>query len=354
LSTIRRSAYEEDTNNQEVKVRAIKLKLPGGLDNLELVEIEATEPECGEIRVRNHASSLNFHDYVVAIGLLPVAEGRIPMSDGAGVVEAVGPGVTEFQPGDKVMSCFFPNWSDGRADDAAKLGGVPGDNVDGFAAETVTMLASAFTHMPDDYTFEEAATLPCAAATAWRALMVEAKVKAGDTVLVQGSGGVSVFALQFAKAAGCHVIATSSSDAKLERLAALGADQLINYRECEKWGDRALEITGGKGANVIVEVGGSGTLPQSVRAIAMGGHISMIGVLTGIQGEVPTAELFQKNATISGITVCSRASQQDMVKAINTTGIRPVIDRTFGLEELAEAFRLQESQQHFGKICLSF
>jgi len=335
-------------------VRAIKLKKPGGLAQLELVDIETVEPQCGEIRIRNHASSLNFHDYVVAIGLLPVDDGRIPMSDGAGIVEAVGPGVTQFQPGDKIMSCFFPHWADGRADNPTKLGGVPGDNVDGFAAETVTMAASAFTLMPDGYTFEQAATLPCAAATAWRALMVEAKVKPGDTVLVQGSGGVSVFALQFAKAAGCHVIATSSSDAKLERLRALGADQFINYRQVEKWGDRVLEITGGRGANVIVEVGGSGTLAQSVRAVAMGGHISMIGVLTGIQGDVPTAELFQKNAVISGITVGSRADQEDMVRAINVTGIQPVIDRSFGLEDLAEAFRLQESQQHFGKICLSF
>jgi NADPH:quinone reductase-like Zn-dependent oxidoreductase len=335
-------------------VRAIKLKKPGGLDNLQLVEIEPTEPKSGEIRVRNHASSLNFHDYVVAIGLLAVDDGRIPMSDGAGIVEAVGPGVTEFQVGDKVMSCFFPNWDDGRADDISKLGGVPGDNVDGFAAETVTMRTSAFTLMPNAYSFEQAATLPCAAATAWRALMVEAKVKSGDTVLVQGSGGVSVFALQFAKAAGCHVIATSSQDAKLEKLKALGADQLINYREFEKWGDKVREITDGKGVNVVVEVGGSGTLPQSVRAVSFGGHISMIGVLTGIQGEVPTAELFQKNAAISGITVASRASQMDMVRAINTTGIEPVIDRTFGLEELGDAFKLQESQGHFGKICLEF
>jgi NADPH:quinone reductase-like Zn-dependent oxidoreductase len=163
-----------------------------------------------------------------------------------------------------------------------------------------------------------------------------------------------VFALQFAKAAGCHVIATSSSDAKLEKLSELGADQLINYRQFEKWGDRTLEITGGRGVNVIVEVGGSGTLAQSVRAIAMGGHISMIGVLTGFQGEVPTAELFQKNAVISGITVGSRANQKDMVRAINTAGIQPVIDRSFALEDLAEAFRLQESQAHFGKICLRF
>jgi NADPH:quinone reductase-like Zn-dependent oxidoreductase len=253
-----------------------------------------------------------------------------------------------------VVSSFFPHWIDGRADDLAKIAGVPGDNVDGFASETVTKSASAFTLMPDDYTFEQAATLPCAAATAWRALMVEAKIKPGDTVLVQGSGGVSVFALQFAKAAGCHVIATSSSDAKLEKLRELGADEFINYRQVEKWGDRVLEITGGRGVNVIVEVGGSGTLAQSVRAVAMGGHISMIGVLTGVQGEVPTAELFQKNAMISGITVGSRANQEDMIKAINTNGIKPVIDSSFGLEDLAEAFRLQESQKHFGKICLNF
>ena len=335
-------------------MRAIRLRKPGGLDKLELVELDIVDPQSGEIRITNHASSLNFHDYVVAIGLLPVDDGRIPMSDGAGIVEAVGPGVTQFQPGDRVVSSFFPHWIDGRADDLAKIAGVPGDNVDGFASETVTKSASAFTLMPDDYTFEQAATLPCAAATAWRALMVEAKIKPGDTVLVQGSGGVSVFALQFAKAAGCHVIATSSSDAKLEKLRELGADEFINYRQVEKWGDRVLEITGGRGVDVVVEVGGSGTLAQSVRAVAMGGHISMIGVLTGVQGEVPTAELFQKNAMISGITVGSRANQEDMIKAINTNGIKPVIDSSFGLEDLAEAFRLQESQKHFGKICLNF
>ena len=314
----------------------------------------ASAPGIGQIRIRNHASSLNFHDYAVAVGLIQVEEGRIPMSDGAGVVEEIGEGVTDFAVDDKVMSCFFPHWADGRANDLAKIAGIPGDNVDGFASETVTMPASAFTNMPESYSFEQAATLPCAAATAWRALMVEAKVKPGDTVLVQGSGGVSVFALQFAKAAGCHVIATSSSDVKLKILRELGADKFINYREFENWGDRVLEITGNRGVDVIVEVGGSGTLAQSVRAIAMGGHISMIGVLTGFQGEVPTAELFQKNAVISGITVGSRANQMDMVKAINANGIEPVIDRSFGLEELAEAFRLQESQQHLGKICLSF
>jgi NADPH:quinone reductase-like Zn-dependent oxidoreductase len=334
-------------------MQAIQLGQPGGIENLVLAEIEPRDPGPGEIRVRIHASSLNFHDYAVVIGLIAVDDKRIPMSDGAGVVEAVGDGVGEFQVGDRVMSSFFPNWEDG-APAFDKIMGVPGDMADGFAAETLTMPVRAFTTMPAAYSFEQAATLPCAALTAWRALMVEARVKPGDTVLVQGSGGVSVFALQFAKLAGCRVIATSSSDEKLERLQQLGADDLINYKETPGWGDKVQEITGGQGANVIVEVGGSGTVPQSVRAAAFDGHISMIGVLTGISGEVPTAELFQKNARIHGITVGSRSHQRDMVAAIDLNAIEPVISHTFSLGEIGDAFRLQESQGHFGKISLSF
>ena len=335
-------------------MQAVRLQKPGGLDNLELHEFEPRDPGPGEVRVRNHASSLNFHDYAVVIGMLPTEDGRIPMSDGAGVVEAVGEGVTGFAVGDRVMSSFFPHWADGRADDFSKMADVPGDRVDGFAAETVTMPATAFTPMPAAYSFEQAATLPCAALTAWRALMVEAQIKSDNHVLVQGSGGVSVFALQFAKAAGCQVTATSSSDEKLERLRQLGADHTLNYRETPEWGKTVFEQTGGRGVDVIVEVGGSGTLPQSIRAICMGGHISMIGVLTGISGDVPTAELFQKNAVISGITVGSRAHQNDMIAAIDANGIEPVIDQSFELAAIADAFRLQESQQHFGKICLTF
>ena len=334
-------------------MQAIRLAKPGGLDNLGLHTLEPTAPGPGEIRIRNHASSLNFHDYAVVIGLIAVDDGRIPMSDGAGVVEEIGEGVTDFVIGDKVMSCFFPHWADGRADELTKLMAVPGDMADGFAAQSVTAPAIAFTAIPAGYSFEQAATLPCAALTAWRALMVEARVKAGDHVLVQGSGGVSVFALQLAKAAGCEVTATSSSDAKLERLRELGADNTINYRETPEWGNAVLEQTAGRGVDVIVEVGGSGTVPQSIRAVRMGGHISMIGVLTGIGGDVPTAELFQKNAVISGITVGSHAHQRDMVAAIDANGILPVIDRSFELGDIAEAFRLQESQQHFGKICLT-
>ena len=334
-------------------MNTIQLRKPGGLDNLTLAETEERSPGAGEIRVRVHASSLNFHDYCVAIGLLPVDDLRVPMSDGAGVVEEIGDGVSDVSVGDQVISTFFPNWLDGRADDQSKITAVPGDMTDGFATRSVTMPATSFTRMPVTYNFEQAATLPCAALTAWRAVAVEAKVKAGDTILVQGSGGVSIFALQFAKAMGCHVIATSSSGEKLEKLSELGADQLVNYREIPEWGTKVNELTDGKGVDLVVEVGGSGTLPQSIEAIAMGGHISLIGVLSGFSGEMPAAALFQKNAVLHGITVGSRAQQLDMIAAIETNNIVPIIDRSFELAAIADAFRLQESQQHFGKICLS-
>lgn len=332
-------------------MRAIKLARPGGLDRLAGADIDARPPGPGEIQVRVEASSLNFHDYAVVAGMLKVEDGRIPMSDGAGTVTAVGEGVREFAEGDGVLSCFFPGWQDGEPE-LGKLIGVPGDHADGFAAQTVTMPASAFTRMPKGYSALQAATLTCAALTAWRGLMVEARIKPGDTVLTQGTGGVSLFALQFAKAAGCHVISTSSSDDKLARLEPLGADEFINYKDTPEWGKRAMELTGGRGVDVVVEIGGAGTLPQSIEAVRVGGHISLIGVLTGLSGEVPTAALFGKNAALKGITVGSRSQQRDMIRAIETNGIEPVIDSTFPLEDLADAFRHQESQKHFGKICV--
>jgi NADPH:quinone reductase-like Zn-dependent oxidoreductase len=332
-------------------MKAIKLSKPGGLDKLAVAEIDAREPGPGEIRVEVAASSLNFHDYAVVSGMLNVDDGRIPMSDGAGKVAAIGEGVTEFSVGDDVVSCFFPLWQDGGPE-IGKLIGVPGDHADGFAARTVTMPARAFTRVPKGYSAAQAATLTCAALTAWRGLMVEARIKPGDVVLTQGTGGVSIFALQFAKAAGCRVISTSSSNDKLERLKSLGADELINYRETEDWGSRAVELTGGRGVDVVVEIGGAGTLPQSINAVRVGGHISLIGVLAGFAGDVPTAALFGKNAALKGITVGSRAQQIDMIAAIEANGIEPVIDSTFALEDIADAFRHQESQKHFGKICL--
>jgi NADPH:quinone reductase-like Zn-dependent oxidoreductase len=332
-------------------MRAMRLAKPGGLDQLSTVEIQPRDPGPGEIQVRVEASSLNFHDYAVVAGMLPVDDGRIPLSDGAGVVTAVGEGVTDFAEGDAVLSCFFPGWQDG--DPAlAKLIGVPGDHADGFAARSVTRPATAFTRMPKGWSAAQAATLTCAGLTAWRGLMAEARIKPGDTVLTQGTGGVSIFALQFAKATGCRVISTSSSDEKLERLAALGADAGINYRSTPAWGKRALELTDGRGVDVVVEIGGAGTLPQSIEAVRIGGHISLIGVLAGFAGEVPTAALFSRNATLKGITVGSRAQQEDMIRAVEVSAIDPVIDSTFPLEELADAFRHQESQKHFGKICV--
>jgi NADPH:quinone reductase-like Zn-dependent oxidoreductase len=262
---------------------------------------------------------------------------------------AVGAGVTGFAVGDAVVSTFFPEWLDGRPP-STSFTTVPGDGVDGYAREEVTAPATAFTRQPKGYSHAEAATLTCAGLTAWRALVVEGGIKAGDKVLVQGTGGVSIFALQFAKAMGATVIATSSSNAKLERLKAMGADHLINYKETEAWGAAVLGLTGGVGVDHVVEIGGAGTLDQSVMAARVGGHISLIGVLAGFAGPVNTAFLMGKNIRLIGITVGSRQQQIDMIDAIDATGIKPVIDKHFPLAQLGDAFRHQESNQHFGKI----
>jgi len=329
-------------------MQKIQLGSTPGLDHLELAEVEPREPGVGELQVRVHASSLNYHDYLVATGMLRTAESRVPMSDGSGEVTAVGEGVSGFSVGDRVISHFFPNWVDG-APGLEKLLGVPGDHVDGFASQTVTMPAKAFSPMPAHMSFAEAATLPCAGLTAWRAVCEEATVGEGDWVLVQGSGGVSVVALQIARQLGCRVIATTSSEAKAARLRELGAEEVINYREQSEWGRVATEISGG-GVALVVEVGGPGTVTQSVRALRIGGTIAMIGVLTGISGDVPLAEFFQRNACMAGITVGSHEHQQRMNAAFEEWKLKPVIDSSYPLEKLADAFRHQESQTHFGKI----
>jgi NADPH:quinone reductase-like Zn-dependent oxidoreductase len=290
---------------------------------------------------------------VVAIGQLKTEDGRIPMSDGAGVVTAVGEGVTAFAPGDFVVSLFFPDWQLGDATPETTRR-IPGDTIDGFGREAITLPASALTKAPPGYTHAEAATLTCAGLTAWRGLVVAGGVKPGDIVLVQGSGGVSVFALQFAKAAGATVVATSSSDAKLERLKALGADILINYKQEPKWGKKAKQLTDGRGVDHVIEIGGPGTLPQSIAACRMGGHIALIGVLTGISGEVPTYMLFSSQLRVTGIMVGSAKDQLDMNRAIAANKIKPIIDSSFPLEAIGDAYRHQASQAHFGKICLEF
>lgn len=333
-------------------MQGIVLRAPGGLERLESAALaDPGAPGAGQIRVKLHASSLNYHDYAVALGWIPAADGRIPMSDGAGVVEAVGDGVTEFAVGDAVVSCFFPTWQDGPAR-IADFSATPGDGMDGYAREAVVTPATWFTRAPKGYSHAEAATLTTAGLTAWRALAVEGRLKAGDTVLVQGSGGVSVFALQLAKAMGATVIATSSSDAKLQRLRDLGADHLINYKSQPDWGRAARDWTGGLGVDHVVEVGGPGTLAQSIEAVRVGGHIALIGILTGLGGEVPTAALMARQARLQGLIVGSRSHQQEFVRALEATGMRPVIDSTYALRDLAAAFRHQGAGAHFGKVCV--
>ncbi len=300
-----------------------------------------------------HASSLNFHDYLVVTGALPTDDGRIPLSDAGGTVEAVGEGVAEFAVGDRVVSTFFPPWLEGEPKQS-NFTAVPGDGMDGYAREQVVRPAAWFTHAPAGYSHAEAATLTTAGLTAWRALTVDNSIKAGDTILTLGTGGVSLFALQFARSMGANVIATSSSDEKLERLRELGARYTINYKADPDWGSTVNELTGGRGVDQVIEVGGPGTVGQSIEAVRVGGLISLIGVLTGTGGEVPTAKLMTKQARLQGLLVGSRQHQKAMVRAIDATGIRPVIDRHFQLEAIADAFRHEEAGNHFGKICLEF
>jgi NADPH:quinone reductase-like Zn-dependent oxidoreductase len=335
-------------------VRAVTLTAPGGLDKLALSDRpDPGQPGAGEIRVALHGSSLNFHDYLVCSGMSPTADGRIPLADGAGVVEAIGDGVSDLAVGDHVVSCFFPDWQAGppRVGDFRR---VPGDGIDGFAREVAILPATAFTRAPAGWSHAEAATITTAGLTAWRALVVDGGLKAGDTVLVLGTGGVSIYALQIARAMGCEVIVTSSSDEKLARANDLGATHCINYSEQPKWGRAVRDLTGGRGVDIVIEVGGPGTLAQSIEAVRIGGHIALIGVLTGIAGEVPTAALMAKQARLQGLIVGSRQEQEEFVRALEAAAIRPVIDRTFALEELADAFRYEESAAHFGKIAVSW
>lgn len=333
--------------------RLVRLKAPGGLENLKLVEEEQPEPRPGELLVRIRASSLNFHDDLVVLGKIPCADGRVPLTDGAGEVVAMGENVTEFKIGDHVVGTFFPYWLGGEMAPTTRRD-IPGDTVDGYARDYVCLPAHAFTKAPAGYTHVEAATLPCAGVTAWRSLVVCGQVKPGETVLILGSGGVSLFALQFAKAAGARVIATSSSDEKLEKLKQLGADAVINYKAVPDWGQKAKELTGGRGVDHVIEVGGPGTLPQSIKACRTGGHIALIGVLTGWAGEVALPEIFVRQLRISGIFVGSRADQEDMIRALTANRLRPIIDRRFTLPEIKNAFKYYESQKHFGKVCLEF
>lgn len=325
----------------------------GGLDNLKIVERPNPTPAKGEVLVKWHATSLNFHDYLVAIGGIPVPENRVPMSDGAGEIIAIGEGVTKWKIGDKVMSLFFPKWIEGRPT-LPKTRLISGETTDGYIMEQSVISEASITKIPEGYTYAEASTLPCAALTAWRGLVTEGKLKAGDTVLIEGTGGMSIFGLQIALAAGATVYATTSSPEKAKRLLDMGVTAVVNYKEDSRWGKTIFKMTNG-GVDHVLDVGGGSTMGQSIEAAKIYGSIISIGILgNGRKGLITFPKLFFKHLRLTGIAVASRLSQEAMVRAINVAGFKPVIDRSFGFEELADAFRYQETGQHFGKIVLEW
>lgn len=334
-------------------MRAFRIHKFGEADGLVLDELPEPKPGPGEVAIRVRAASLNYRDLMMIRGqynpklALPI----VPLSDGAGEVAAVGPGVTRFKPGDRVAGAFMPGWVSGAPNEAKSRSALGGGGV-GMLAETVVLPADGVVAVPDHLSFEEAATLPCAAVTAWHGLVVEGQIKAGDTVLVQGTGGVSVFALQFARMHGARVIATSSSDEKLESIRALGASDGINYKANPDWDKAVLKLTGGEGVDHVVEVGGVGTLNRSLKAAKMGGRVSLIGVLTGGAAEVGIFPVLMKTLRIQGIYVGSVEMFESMNRAIALNALKPVIDRVFPFEQAADAYRYLESGAHFGKVVI--
>lgn len=330
----------------------VKYEVVAGTDipRIAPVPMEPRSPSGDEILVRIEGSSLNFHDFLIASGYIPVAPGRIPLADGVGTVEACGPQARRFKVGDRVMGTFFPDWRSGRPD-ATDVAAMRGDHIDGFAASYVTRPEGGFTRAPANLDPVAAACLPCAGLTAWRALFVEGTVRPGDTVLVQGTGGVSLFALQFARAAGATVIATTAVPEKEARLRALGAEAVIDRLDPE-W-DRAARRAAGGGVDHVIEVSG-GDLTQSLNALRTGGRLCLVGVLS-LQATTIFAPqaLLHGNRRISGITVGNRQQQEAMVAAVERTGIQPVIDATFPLTSLREAFEHFAKRQHFGKVAIA-
>ncbi|MCP4874816.1 MAG: NAD(P)-dependent alcohol dehydrogenase [Gammaproteobacteria bacterium] len=330
-------------------MRAYEIVSDRGVDALALNERQTPTPGNGEILVAMRASAINYRDLSTIEDPLPrsIFYPRIPNSDGAGEVIGVGAGVTRFKKGDRVAGCFFQNWSDGRISGAA-MASAMGGAIDGVLAETVLLEESGSVHIPAHMSFEEAATLPCAGLTAWNCLIEQGRLKAGDTVLLLGTGGVSIYGLQIAKMMGARVIITSSSDEKLERARDLGADELINYRQKPDWGARVLEMTDGSGVDVTIETGGGGTLERTMEATRVGGTISLIGVLTG--GTINPTTVMRKSIRLQGVYVGSRRMFEDMNAAFALNRIHPVVDQKFEFEEARSAYHAMRAAGHFGKL----
>jgi NADPH:quinone reductase-like Zn-dependent oxidoreductase len=325
-----------------------------GIDKLSLDTLPISPPGHGQVLVRMKAASLNYRDLLVATGKYNPKLPR-PMtlcSDGAGEVVAIGDGVTRFKPGDRVMSSFFQNWIGGpytRAVGKSALGG----GIDGVLSTACLLNEHGLLPIPGHLSYEEAATLPCAAVTAWHALVPTANLRSGQTVLLLGTGGVSVFGLQFAKMHGARAIVTSSSDEKLARAKSLGADEVINYQRTPEWDKEVLRVTAGEGADVVLEVGGLGTMPFSLRSVKPGGQVSLIGVLSGISDTLNIGPILHGNIRLQGIYVGSVEMFESMNRAIALNKLKPVVDRVFPFSQTREALQRMESAQHFGKIVIS-
>ena len=330
--------------------------LPGAdIDGLQCIDYPERQLGLGEVRIRVHAVSLNYRDLMVAKGsyLVTVDDPIIPCSDGAGEVLAVGPGVTRVQVGDRVAGAFFPHWTDGGPT-PAKVRHALGGDIDGMLAEEVILHEDALVKIPPQLSFVEASTMPCAGVTAWNAIFESSNdIKPGDTVLLLGTGGVSVLGLQLAKAAGLRTIITSSSDEKLQRARELGAHHTINYRTTPEWQEEVLRVTHGAGADVVLEVGGQGTVNRSVASAAMGGSVAIIGGVSGFGGEVNPATLLATAKRMVGIFVGSRKMLEDVMRFAAITELKPVIDRVFTFDQAREAYRYMESGSHFGKVVIA-
>jgi NADPH:quinone reductase-like Zn-dependent oxidoreductase len=324
------------------------------IDDLTFDEVDVLPPGPGQVAVAIKAVSLNFRDLAVVTGRYPrrVSGSTVIASDGCGEVVGVGEGVTAFRPGDRVAGSFFQNWITGpfvREYGNSALGGA----IDGVLTGQRVFDQEGLVRVPEHLSYREGATLPCAGLTAWNALVPTAQVKPGDTVLLLGTGGVSIFGLQFAKLHGARVIITSSSEEKLERARALGADDTINYKKNPEWEKEVLGLTGGKGADIVLEVGGAETFPRSMSAVRASGTIAVIGVLTGVVGTVPLGLIGLQTLSVRGVYVGSVAMFEDMNRAMTTHGVRPTIDRVFAFEETRDALRYLQSARHFGKVVIS-
>lgn len=334
-------------------MKAYELQHKTGLDNVVRVDRADPKPGPGQVLIRTKAWSLNYRDLLVAKGGYgaPPPLGRIPLSDGVGDIVEVGAGVTRVKVGDRVAGCFMQAWLAGTVPQEAPLSAL-GGAIDGMLAEFVVLSEQGVVTVPAHLTDEEAACLPCAGVTAWNALVREGSVKAGDTVVCLGTGGVSMIALQFAKMHGARVIITSSSDAKLAQAKQAGADETINYRTRSDWDKAVLELTGGRGADMVVEVGGSGTLDKSIAAVRLGGNVALIGVLTGTGGQMNTAAVLRRHIRVQGIYVGSREMFEEMNRAIALHGMRLPIGRSFGFEEARAAYQYLEGATHTGKVTI--